>query len=94
MLIFSYYTHGYNSCYNGKYAMLKVKITPVGNSMGILLPKEALSKLKVTKGDTLYLVEGPDGYTITPFEQDFEEQMEAADSLMKRYRNTLRQLAK
>ena len=74
--------------------MLKVKITPVGNSMGILLPKEALSKLKVTKGDTLYLVERPDGYTITPFEQDFEEQMEAADSLMKRYRNTLRQLAK
>ena len=74
--------------------MLTVKITPVGNSMGILLPKEALSKLKVAKGDTLYLVEGPDGYTITPFEQDFEEQMEAADSLMKRYRNTLRQLAK
>jgi putative addiction module antidote len=75
--------------------MLKVKITPVGNSMGILLPKEALSKLNVAKGDTLYLVEGPDGgYTITPYEQDFEEQMDAADSLMKRYRNTLRQLAK
>ena len=41
--------------------MLKVKITPVGNSMGILLPKEALSKLKATKGDTLYLVEGRTG---------------------------------
>ena len=73
--------------------MLKVKITPVGNSMGILLPKEALTKLNVEKGDTLYLVEGPDGYTITPYEQDFEEQMGAADSVMKRYRNTLRKLA-
>ena len=74
--------------------MLKVKITPVGNSMGILLPKEALSKLKAGRGDTLYLVEGPDGYTLTPYQQDFEEQMEAAGSLMKRYRNTLRELAK
>jgi len=74
--------------------MLKVKITPVGNSMGILLPKEALAKLKAERGDTLYLVEGPDGYTLTPYEQDFEEQMEAAGSLIKRYRNTLRELAK
>lgn len=74
--------------------MLKVKVTPVGNSMGILLPKEALAKLKAERGDTLYLVEGPDGYTLTPYQQDFEEQMEVAGSLMKRYRNTLRELAK
>ena len=74
--------------------MLKVKITPVGNSMGILLPKEALAKLKVERGDTLYLVESPEGYTLTPYEQDFEQQMEAAASLMKRYKNTLRELAK
>ncbi|MCB1806644.1 MAG: AbrB/MazE/SpoVT family DNA-binding domain-containing protein [Candidatus Competibacteraceae bacterium] len=74
--------------------MLKVKITPVGNSMGILLPKEALAKLKVERGDTLYLVESPEGYTLTPYEQDFEQQMEAAESLMKRYKNTLRELAK
>lgn len=74
--------------------MLKVKITPVGNSMGILLPKEALAKLKAERGDTLYLVEGPEGYTLTPYQQDFEEQMEAAGALAKRYRNTLRELAK
>ncbi len=74
--------------------MLKVKVTPVGNSMGILLPKEALGRLKAGRGDTLYLVEGPDGYVLTPYQQDFEEQMEAASSLMKRYRNTLRELAK
>lgn len=74
--------------------MLKVKVTSVGNSMGILLPKEALSKMKATKGDTLYLVEGPEGYTLTPYQQNFDEQIEAAESVMKRYKNTLRELAK
>ncbi len=74
--------------------MLKVKVTQVGNSMGILLPKEALNKLKAEKGDTLYLVEGRDGYTVTPYSQDFEEQMSAAEKVMKNYRNALRQLAR
>ncbi len=74
--------------------MLKVKVTAIGNSMGILLPKEALNKMKVAKGDTLYLVEGPEGYTLTPYQEDFENQMEAAEKIMKRYRNTLRELAK
>lgn len=74
--------------------MLKVKITAVGNSMGILLPKEALSKMNAGKGDTLYLVEGPEGYTLTPYQQDFEQQIDAASTVMKRYRNTLHELAK
>ena len=74
--------------------MLKVKITSVGNSMGILLPKEALNKMKADKGDTLYLVEGPEGYTLTPYQEDFEEQIEAAESVLKRYKNTLKALAK
>ena len=74
--------------------MLKVKVTQVGNSMGILLPKEALNKMKAGKGDTLYLVESPDGYTLTPYQQDFGEQMAAADNVMKKYRNALRELAK
>lgn len=73
--------------------MLKVKVTTVGNSMGILLPKEALNKMKASKGDTLYLVEGADGYTLTPYQQDFGDQIEAAEGIMKRYRNTLRRLA-
>lgn len=74
--------------------MLKVKVTSVGNSMGILLPKEALSKMKASKGDTLYLVESPEGYTLTPYQEDFEIQIKAAEAIMKRYRNTLRELAK
>ncbi|MFP6806779.1 MAG: hypothetical protein VB957_06310 [Pseudomonadales bacterium] len=50
--------------------------------------------MNTTKGDTLYLVEGPDGYTLTPYNQDFEEQIVAADKVLKNYRNTLRKLAK
>ena len=74
--------------------MLKVKVTAVGNSMGILLPKEALNKLKASKGDTLYLVDSPEGLTLTPYQQDFEAQMEAAESVMKKYRNAFHELAK
>jgi len=74
--------------------MLKVKVTRIGNSMGIILPKEALAKLKAGKGDVLYLVDSPEGMTLTPYQQDFEQQMEAADKVMKKYRNALRALAK
>lgn len=74
--------------------MLKVKITAIGNSIGIVLPKEALNKLNADKGDTLYLVDSPEGYTLTPYQQDFESQMEAAEKIMKKYRNALHELAK
>ncbi|WP_020161158.1 AbrB/MazE/SpoVT family DNA-binding domain-containing protein [Methylobacter marinus] len=74
--------------------MLKVKITAIGNSMGIVLPKEALNKLNAEKGDTLYLVDSPEGYTLTPYQQDFESQMKAAEKIMKKYRNALHELAK
>ncbi len=62
--------------------------------MGILLPKEALNKMNTTKGDSLYLVEGPEGYTLTPYSQEFEEQMAVAEGAMKTYRNAFRKLAK
>lgn len=74
--------------------MLKVKVIAIGNSMGIVLPKEALTKLRAEKGDVLYLVEGPEGLTLTPYQQDFEAQMEAAEKVMKKYRNALHELAK
>ena len=74
--------------------MLKVKVTSIGNSMGIVLPKEALTKLNVEKGDVLYLVDGPEGLTLTPYQQDFESQMQAAKKIMKKYRNALHELAK
>ncbi|MCU7936288.1 MAG: AbrB/MazE/SpoVT family DNA-binding domain-containing protein [Candidatus Thiodiazotropha sp. (ex Dulcina madagascariensis)] len=74
--------------------MLKVKVTAIGNSMGIVLPKEALTKLHAGKGDVLYLVEGPEGLILTPYQQDLDDQMKAAEKVMKKYRNALHELAK
>ena len=74
--------------------MLKVKIISIGNSVGIVLPKEALTKLNAGKGDVLYLVEGPEGLTLTPYQQDFDTQLAAAEKVMKKYRNALHELAK
>ena len=74
--------------------MIKLKVTAIGNSMGIVIPKEALNKMKVSKGDALYLVENSDGFSLTPYQQDFENQVDVAKDIMKRYRNTLRELAK
>ena len=74
--------------------MIKVKVTPIGNSMGIVLPKEALAKLNTGKGETLYLVDSPEGFMLTPYQQNFEKQIDAAEKVMKKYRNALHELAK
>ncbi len=74
--------------------MLKLKVTTVGASTGVVLPKEALARLNVAKGDQLYLVETEDGYQMTPYDPEFEKQMELADEGMRRNRNALRKLAK
>jgi putative addiction module antidote len=74
--------------------MIELKLTAVGNSLGVVLPKEALGRLKVAKGDTLYITESPDGYRLTPFNPEFEQQMTAARKVMKARRAALRELAK
>ena len=74
--------------------MIALKLTRVGNSTGVVLPKEALARLKVNAGDTVYLTESPDGFRITPYEPGFEEQMEVARGVMKKHRDVLRELAK
>ena len=74
--------------------MLKVKVTTVGSSVGVVLPKEALNRMKAKKGDVLYLVETPDGYELTPYNKKFAEQLEATENVMGRFRNALRELAK
>jgi putative addiction module antidote len=73
---------------------MKLKITPIGNSFGVILPKEALAKLKVTGGDAVFITETPDGFRITPYDPEFEAQMQAAKGVMKKRRNALRELAK
>jgi putative addiction module antidote len=74
--------------------MLALKLTQIGNSVGFVLPKEAASRLKVEKGDMVYLTESPDGYRISPYDPAFEKQMVAAGRIMKKRRNVLRSLAK
>ena len=74
--------------------MIKAKVTTVGNSTGLVLPKEVLARLGVEKGDTLFLVEAEDGYRMTPYDPEFERQMKVAERGMRRYRNSLRELAK
>jgi putative addiction module antidote len=74
--------------------MHQLKITAIGNSAGIILPKELLARLGVEKGDMLTLVETPTGVELTPFDPEFEAQMDAAREVMGRYRNALRELAK
>ena len=70
-----------------------VKITQIGNSTGIILPKEVLSKLKVQKGDILYIVETSDGIQLTPYDQDFADEMQAAKRVMRKHRDVLHKLA-
>ncbi len=74
--------------------MHALKITKIGNSSGLLLPKEALAKLRLEQGDTVYLTETPEGFRITPYDPDFERQMKLAETVAKTRRNVLRELAK
>jgi putative addiction module antidote len=74
--------------------MIALKVTTVGNSVGVVLPKEALAKLRVQKGDTIYLTEAPEGLLLTPYDPEFEKQMTIARDVMNEYRDTLRELAK
>ncbi|MBU4459171.1 MAG: AbrB/MazE/SpoVT family DNA-binding domain-containing protein [Verrucomicrobia bacterium] len=74
---------------------IETKVRKIGNSLGIVLPKEATAALKVKEGDALYLTEAPHGaLRITPERPGFAEKARIADSLMRRYRNALRALAR
>jgi putative addiction module antidote len=81
--------------FEGAHIMLKLKIRKVGNSAGLVSPKEALSHLGVENGDEVFLTETEDGgYIISPLDPDFERQMAIAKRGMKKYRNALHELAK
>lgn len=75
--------------------MTQLKVRPVGNSLGVVLPKETLARLNVKDGDALFLTEAPDGsMRITPYDPEFDAQMRLAKQGMAKYRHTLRELAK
>ena len=73
--------------------MRVLKITTIGNSAGVILPKEILERLRVSKGDELYLVEEPDGFKLTPYNREFVDQMKAAEDIMRSDRDVLKVLA-
>ena len=72
---------------------MKLKITAIGNSAGVILPKELMARLRVEKGDELYAVETPDGVRLTTYDPAFAAQMEVAEQIMRDRRDLLRKLA-
>jgi putative addiction module antidote len=74
--------------------MAVLKLTTVGTSTGVVIRKEMIKRLKVTKGDTLFAIETPSGYLLTPYDPKVEEQLKLARKIMSEYRETLRALAK
>jgi putative addiction module antidote len=75
--------------------VIELKLRKVGNSIGVVLPKEALARLNSREGDTLVLSDAQDGgFRLAANPGDFGQQMKAAEGIIARYRNTLRELAK
>lgn len=74
--------------------MPKLKITTVGASAGVILNKEVMARLRVKKGDVLFLTEAPGGYRLTPYDPEFERQMILAEAIMHDDRDVLRALSK
>ena len=73
--------------------MKALKVTTIGNSTGVVLPKEILQRLRVGKGDTLYVLETPNGIELVPYDPAFATQMEAAERVMREDRDVLKKLA-
>jgi putative addiction module antidote len=73
---------------------MKIKLRAVGTSTGIVLPKETLQRMNLKQGDTLFAVETPDGYLLTPYDPEVEEQVRVGREFMAKYRDAFRALAK
>lgn len=74
--------------------MHALKLTQIGNSVGLILPKDVLARLKLEKGDTVFVTETPDGVAVTPYDPGLEEQIEAGRAFMRDFRDTFHELAK
>jgi putative addiction module antidote len=75
--------------------MVELKVRRFGNSLGVVLPREVVSRLHTRDGERLFLIEAPDGtYRLTPYDPNFEKKMAKAEEIISRYRNTLHALAK
>ena len=74
--------------------MAEMKLIAIGNSVGVIIPRETLVKLGLQKGDSLFASETPDGVQLSVHNADVENQMDVARGLMKKWRNVLHELAK
>ncbi|MFO7542805.1 MAG: AbrB/MazE/SpoVT family DNA-binding domain-containing protein [Thiobacillus sp.] len=74
--------------------MHALKLTQIGNSVGLILPKDVLARLKLEKGDTVFVTETPEGVAMTPYDPGLEEQIEAGRAFMRDFRDTFHELAK
>lgn len=75
--------------------MSALKLTQIGNSVGVILPKDVLARLRVAKGDTVFVTEAANGgVTLTPYDPSLAEELELGREFMREYRDTFRQLAK
>jgi len=83
-----YYKHSY-----GGLPVPALKLKAVGTSTGVVIPKEMLIRMRVEKGDSLFAVESPDGYILTPYDPNVEEQLKAGREIMNQYRETFKKLA-
>lgn len=74
--------------------MTTIKVREVGNSLGMVLPKELVARLRVQKGDRLFVQETVDGIRLTPYDPEFQEQMDVAERVMREDRDALRALSR
>jgi len=71
-----------------------LKLTQIGNSIGVILPKDVLASMKLAKGESIFLTETPEGYVVTPYDPALDEEMQAGREFMREFRDTLHALAK
>ncbi|MDO9243539.1 MAG: AbrB/MazE/SpoVT family DNA-binding domain-containing protein [Rhodocyclaceae bacterium] len=71
-----------------------LKLTQIGNSIGVILPKEVLANMKLAKGESIFLTETPEGYVVTPYDPALDEEMQAGREFMREFRDTFHALAK
>jgi len=73
--------------------MHKIKLTHIGGSIALILPEEVLARLKLEQGDAVFLTEIRDGYAITPYDAELDEQLRAGHEIMFQYRDIFLELA-
>ena len=74
--------------------MTTLKLTQIGNSLGVILPKEVLARLKLQKGDAVFFTDAANGVMLTPYDPDLDQQLEIGREFMREYRDTFHQLAR